>query len=185
MEKSKPRGVRVAPLSSRKIREVAEEFRVIFSLPPGNVDIIELYEFGLQSKGWDYDIQEDNLFPSDVLALAFPDRHLIRVKQSVWSGAVRGDRMSRFTLAHELGHLILHNSDRLGFARHHPSSPRSHNFYEDSEWQADRFAAELLIPAGELSGMRLNASQIAVKYGVSKKSAGIRICSLRKEGYLE
>lgn len=185
MEKAKPRGVRVAPLSSLKIREAAQEFRAIFSLPPGNVDIIDLYEFGLQSKGWDYDIQEDSLFPPDVLAFSYPDRHLIKVKLSVWSGAVRGDRMSRFTLAHELGHLMLHNSDRLGFARHHPSSLQSHKFYEDSEWQADRFAAELLIPASELFEARLTASQIAVKYGVSKKSAEIRIYSLKGEGYLK
>ena len=88
-------------------------------------------------------------------------------------------------LAHELGHLFLHTSERLGFARHHPSSQGNHSFFEDSEWQADRFAAELLTPAHELRKTGLSASQIVAAYGVSRKSADIRIRSLKDEGYLK
>ncbi len=46
--------------------------------------------------------------------------------------SIPGDRL-RFTLAHELGHLIMHQ---------HPSP--------DMEREADRFAAELLMPAAEI-----------------------------------
>lgn len=185
MVKPKPRGVRVAPLNCQLIRQAADEIRKIFSIPPGHVDIVGLYEFGLQEKGWDYDICEDSALADDVLAMSYPDRHLVRVKLSTWSKALRGDRMCRFTLAHELGHLFLHTSERLGFARHHRSSQGNHSFFEDSEWQADRFAAELLTPAHELLATDLSAPQIVAAYGVSRKSADIRIRSLKDEGYLK
>lgn len=185
MVKPKPRGVRVAPLNSQRIRQAAEEIRGIFDIQPGHVDIVGLYEFDLQEKGWDYDICENSELPNDVLAMSYPDRHLVRVKQSTWSKALQGDHMCRFTLAHELGHLFLHTSERLGFARHHPSSRGNHSFFEDSEWQADRFAAELLTPAHELRASGLSALQIVVAYGVSKSSANIRIHSLKDEGYLK
>jgi hypothetical protein len=185
MRKNTPRGVRVAPLRAQHIRQAADELRTILSVPPGRVDIVGLYEFELQSKGWDYDIVEDHLLPADVLAEAYPDRHLVRFKKTTWEKACQDDRMCRFTLAHELGHLMLHNSGRLGFARHSKQAIQVHEFYEDSEWQADKLAAELLMPAHEILASKMTASQIAFTYQVSYRAAEIRLKSLQDEGYLK
>lgn len=48
---------------------------------------------------------------------------------------------ARFTLAHELGHLVLHE----GPALHRQTAMIKHKVFEDSEWQADYFA-EFLMP---------------------------------------
>jgi Zn-dependent peptidase ImmA (M78 family) len=48
-----------------------------------------------------------------------------------------------FTLSHELGHLVLRHS--MAFART-DSRGAAWRPFEDSEWQANTFAAELLKP---------------------------------------
>jgi Zn-dependent peptidase ImmA (M78 family)/transcriptional regulator with XRE-family HTH domain len=56
-----------------------------------------------------------------------------------------GDRM-RFTLAHELGHIVLHS--------HIPSMGEN----VDVEMEADQFAAEFLMPAADITGHLMSVS---------------------------
>jgi Zn-dependent peptidase ImmA (M78 family) len=75
------------------------------------------------------------LTPTDMGAahgLTYPDQHVIRVREDVYERAYQGEGRDRMTLAHELGHYILHSG--LGLARMpaHESIPA----YQDSEWQA-------------------------------------------------
>ena len=54
----------------------------------------------------------------------------------------------RFIIAHEFGHIVLHEGEAKGFAGIQPYIP---TFYEDhasAEWQADTFARDLLVPQG-------------------------------------
>ena len=85
--------------------------------------------------------------------------------------------MYRFTLAHEFGHMVLHNSEVQGFPRA-ISRESNHKPFRDSEWQADAFAAELMMPAERARG--LSAEEIARRFGVSLQAARIRESVLKR-----
>lgn len=76
------------------------------------------------------------------LSLRVDDLPIIRVSRSARQPehAIPGDRQ-RFTVAHELGHLVLHHSNRR------PSSPEEAKRLEK---QAHRFAAAFLVPGDSL-----------------------------------
>ena len=71
---------------------------------------------------------------------------------------------ARFTVAHEIGHLILHE----GFAL--ARGAVRHKHYEDSEWQADTFAAELLMPTF-LVNAEIERAALCLPNGILYKSA--------------
>jgi Zn-dependent peptidase ImmA (M78 family)/DNA-binding XRE family transcriptional regulator len=85
---------------------------------------------------------------------------------------VSGDRI-RFTLAHELGHLVLHERGQAG---------------RDVEAEADAFAAELLTPFGAMGRVMPNNptlrsfSMLKTHWGVSVKSLVRRA---RELGYID
>ncbi len=97
----------------------------------------------------------------------------------------------RFIIAHELGHLLLHNKTGLHVDRslvrleHREKSDPA----DEDEVEANRFAAELLMPEefirGDLDGNGRAAVEqgevighLAQKYGVSKQAMTIRLTSL-------
>lgn len=86
------------------------------------------------------------------------------------------EQRQRFTLAHELGHFVLGHGNKIDRTE---SLYRNPNGYQDySEFQANAFAAELLMPkilvdflieeknivSVERLAEKLNVSQIAMKY---------------------
>ena len=74
-----------------------------------------------------------------------------------------GDRL-RFTLCHELGHIVMHQRD----------------VNEDMERQADRFAAEFLMPAGEIAPYLANLS--LPKLGTLKLQWKVSMAALLMRG---
>lgn len=114
----------------------------------------------------------------DAEAKANPATQSIRVRESVYLAATNGNAHSRFTLAHELGHLftlseIPDNDPRAGFFRRERNAPSK--AYLDPEWQADEFAADFLAPVPMVQG--LSTAEIAESFGVSMSVA---IRQLRK-----
>jgi Zn-dependent peptidase ImmA (M78 family) len=60
-----------------------------------------------------------------------------------------------------------------------------HRHYEDSEWQADAFAAEFLMPLEHVLRLpRLTAAAASVRFKVSLRAAMVRMNVLRNEGLL-
>lgn len=84
---------------------------------------------------------------------------------------------SRFTIAHEIGHLMLHpNMDMIDF-RTTPSD----RYHDVKEQDANRFAAELLMPKEEFEKIYRKygvISQVASYFGVSYEAASIRAYKL-------
>lgn len=86
-----------------------------------------------------------------------------------------GDRRQRFTIAHELGHYILHSDcgkKPIRVAR--DGSGRV-------EWEANWFAAGFLMPAEEMNSLlakRWSDAELAEHFGVSEQAVGIRRSSL-------
>jgi len=111
------------------------------------------------------------------------------LSESTYGGLERNEPRARFSLAHELAHLFLHAGElmRLSALPHFPSLAREaspHQHCEDSEWQADAFAAAALMPASALvllekAGM-LTTAAVANIFGVSAEAAYYRIDNFKK-----
>lgn len=105
----------------------------------------------------------------------WPDQLHMRLGNSVYEGAVAGERRARFTVAHELGHLFLHRG--LPFARAIEDGHKL-NAYECSEWQAHEFAGALLMPERliQTCGTVLEVMQ---RCEVSEQAAQTRLAKLK------
>jgi len=94
----------------------------------------------------------------------------IVLPQSVYVGASEGSPRDRFTVAHELGHFFLHT--QVSLART-PHSGRVRPF-ENPEVQANRFAAELLMPF-RLFRDHEDVESVCERFGVSASAATNRL----------
>lgn len=145
---------RAAPLSRDDICEVANRLRAAlgFSERPA-LPIVKVLEYGLPQliDGFNYEIVADDELPGRE-AETYPAGCEIVLSQSTYRKACRGDHHSRFTLAHEMGHLFLHTPRTISLA-HGEDSLASPRTYEKPGWQADAFAAELLAPVSLIREM--------------------------------
>jgi len=101
---------------------------------------------------------------------------------------------ARFSLPHELGHVCLHTSEllRLSHSPHADAALKrgikfDYPVYEDTEWQADVFAASMLMPGKALAVLQshrgsLSEVEIQNTFGVSYRSAEIRLGVFRQRG---
>lgn len=96
------------------------------------------------------------------LLLAGKDRWVILVNASLSQGR------ARFSIAHELGHLLLRHNPLGGIGE--PRNP-------DQERQADRFASELLMPAALLREdcRSFSFEALCRRYRVSRQAMRIRL----------
>lgn len=101
------------------------------------------------------------------MAETTPEQWVITVRQSVYTAACNGDAWARMIMAHELGHLLFHDSQNTAFAYVEKGSRLPPDI--DPERQADIFAAELLIPYHLLKNK--NVFQIQKHFGVSRSAA--------------
>lgn len=152
-------------LSKHDIHALAEKFARRVRYAPGD-DLEEL----VRKLGGTVEIRDlAELGRSGSIQVHAPGRFTIFLPS--YTGRLR----DRFTIAHELGHYVLHS--RLG---KHPI----HVMREGSgrtEWEANWFAAAFLMPEGEFR-RRLEASQsdaeIALYFDVSPSAVEVRKKSL-------
>lgn len=159
-----------SPISRNTIRKMTYKLRDSLEISQDDpFPIIELIEL-LSADGiqFNYEVVPDEDLEG-CYAKALPDKKIILIKESVYNGAYDGNHRDRFTLAHELGHLLLHGGDSISFAR----SNEKIKAYLNPEWQANTFAAELLVPTNSIDG--LTVQQISEKYNVSRKVAEIQL----------
>ena len=102
----------------------------------------------------------------------YPSKNLIRIREDVYERAAAGQGRDRLTVAHEIGHLFLHEDDAIALCRLDPNVKLV--TYEDPEWQADAFGGELL--ASSYLIKRMSAYEVQIKCGVSAAAAR---CQLR------
>ena len=102
---------------------------------------------------------------------AYTDHNLkiVKVKTSIYERALNGTPKDTFTLAHEIGHLFLHDGEAMIFARTSERFPA----YKSAEWQANYFAAEMLMPSHLIIDMSID--EIKIKCHVSEKAASIQL----------
>lgn len=105
--------------------------------------------------------------------------------------SLHAETRKRFTIAHELGHLVLHTDEDFHIDETFPAKFRdevSSLAIDDHEIEANQFAAELLMPtfllADELNEFPFDiesgelAADLARKYCVSVQAMTIRLSSL-------
>lgn len=108
-----------------------------------------------------------------------PPRMIVRLQEEAYRGVQRGDGRSRFTVAHELGHVFLHTGLLIRMKRiphlKGALARGGHPAYLDSEWQANAFAGSLLVPADGLDALRrvgkLRVAEVSRQFGVSHTTA--------------
>ena len=174
------RGFEVTPRSSVEIEKLTEKVRLFAQAkgcvdPSGYLDVVRLMEeggmFSNQENGSYLDVVDDNEL-SSAFAQTLPNG-IIRVRESIYNNAIDGNGHARFTIAHEIGHFIMHRK-QMHMARKADDDTK---IYCDSEWQADEFAGRLLVPTKDLKQYSniYTADEIAERYGVSASCAEVRL----------
>lgn len=101
----------------------------------------------------------------------FPNEHIIRIREDVYLGAKNGVGRDRLTIAHEIGHLFLHDNDAVSFCR--LEKGQKLRAFEDPEWQANCFGGELLASSYLIQNM--TTEEIVKKCVVSFDAATIQL----------
>lgn len=157
------------PMSLRDIRSIVAAFRKAFHYTEHDcVDIVAILE-SMQDEGVELEILPKDIM-GDKHGQTFPMANRICIREDIYDGACNGRPRDRLTIAHEIGHLILHRTHSISLARI-PDGTRI-PAYCDPEWQANAFAGELLAPHEAIKG--LTVSQICDRYNVSYTAAQIQ-----------
>lgn len=161
--------IKVKGLSRYEIRKICNEIKEKFGLKNKKIDIIKFLELFILLINYEYEIVEDEKLRMNYADFN-PNEKRLRIRESTYIGAKEGKARDRFTVAHELGHIILHSMHNPGikFCRLEENIKP----YEDIEWQANTFAAEFLVDIEEVEN--LTVEKIAEKFGVSKEVAKIQ-----------
>jgi IrrE N-terminal-like domain len=172
---------RVPPLSIKKIEAQALEIRKALQVKEAFFPLIEVVEIVLPRllPEFIFDIKTSDemtsLYGSGTLAMTTPSEMTLELREDVYDGLLAHNGRCRYTVAHELGHLFLHQN--TGFARFDLQGTM--RIYESSEWQADNFAVELLAPL-ELAAACTSKEALAILFGISKQAAEIRWKAIEK-----
>lgn len=113
----------------------------------------------------------------------------IQLPNATYKRLEKDDPQARFTVAHEFGHAQLHAKDQvLGsfpFRHQVTFAPRSRiRAFEDPEWQANTFAAAILMPIQTMRLLhdqgKMTSNHVMEVFKVSWPAANRRILKLRE-----
>lgn len=184
---SEPTGYKMKPRSRDVIRRYAHRLRQLLSIDSAKVDVIKVIEqlwyediISLEIVD-DYTLDEHYGETIHLLVNGDPIPH-IKLENRVFEGAADDNPRDRFTVAHEIGHAILHK-ESVTLARSISHRSKNLHFY-DSEWQASAFAAEFL---ADIRHIRRDDEvfDIEGRFGISAQSARILVDTLRRRGEMD
>lgn len=147
--------------------------------------VAEFIEFHMKDiLGFEFEVQE---LPVSLEAMINPVDRVMTLSEETYMGLVKGVPRSRFTVAHEIGHVLLHarylgdlileNKGILTLNRGNIPS------YKDPECQANAFAAALLMPTRHVKRMideGYREESIAELFHVSWDAAHNRLGNLSR-----
>ena len=160
------------PLSRREIRKMAQKIRRIEdSVNNLYFDIVHFLECTLPKidPSFTFTVKPVSEM-GECHGLTYPDKNEIVIREDVYLRACNGEGRDRLTMAHELFHLLQHESSNISFARMGNGTIET---FRDPEWQADAFGGELLVPYHLISGMTVD--EITDTCKVSKKAAAYQL----------
>lgn len=171
----------VEPLSRRSILTAATSLRDSLRINQDYFPIGHVVEVLIPNVWPEFSFEvKDHSEMGDDHGRTYPESAELWLREDVYQGVRQGKGRDRFTLAHELGHLLLHQQP--GLAR--KMKPVSHvKIFQNSEWQANSFAGALLIPTATAQRYQ-TAAAIAQVCGVTIPAAEAQLRALRKEGLI-
>ena len=108
------------------------------------VELLEaLHQMGIEQDIID-DLTWDKQYGKEKHAVYSLTDRIINIKESVYNGAVNDCGRDRFTIAHEIAHVLLLDNHEIKVAKIRDGNDLPP--YRDPEWQADCLAGELLMP---------------------------------------
>lgn len=168
-----------------EIQAKAYEMREVFQLGNStNFDILDLLENRLPTLLEEYSFRvadDGELQDGEEAVTRFSPLEIV-VRPEVYEAAQRQEPRARFTLAHELGHLSLHQAfPKAVMARGNIYSLQDNRVekFRDAEWQADTFASRFLMP-DDLVQDYDSAEYIETDFGVSRTAAEVRFEQILK-----
>lgn len=169
-------GIIVPPLSKLKIHSITDAIREFLKIDTPYFPIVEIYEF-LHVFGARFEVLFEHQMGGDH-GRTNPDEKVIYIREDVYDGAHQNKPRDRFTLCHELGHLVLHRDIPIALSRIDPLNPPA--IYRNSEWQADMFASCLMMPTNLLKTYS-SLGDVTTDFGVSYSAASAREHELIKK----
>lgn len=174
------RGHIVSPMSILVIRDIASYTRGVLGLTDEAVEV-ETFLEGLSEFCITLDVVSDQDMPGFSFhseACCVPETATIYLTEETYRKACNNDARTRFTIFHELGHLILGHARQL----HRAQVQVEPKPFLDSEWQADWFSAEVIMPLEVIMRLKLDTSlKIKAQFMVSEQAAQTRFEQLKKE----
>lgn len=117
---------------------------------------------------------------SETAAFTVPEQQLIVMRESIYDGLSADDPFARYTVVHEFSHIFLQHAVTL----HRGSQAGDHQWWEDSEWQANNLTAEILMPVEVVKELDCKPILIQAACGVSARAVTFRLENLKKEGLI-
>ena len=180
----RPNGYKVAARSKSELRSIGDGSRSLLKKvgcyrTEYYLDVKHLLEDTLHTAGFYFHPEEDEKLPG-VAAYTNPIEKCIVLRNSIYDGLFVDDPFSRFTIVHEFSHIVLDH----GTTFHRNTIRGKHKWYEDSEWQANNLAAEIMMPIQVIQHFKQDIRSIMKACGVSSQAVQYRLNNLRKEGVL-
>lgn len=161
-------------MSVHDIRQKAQLCRQLLNTSTGKIDILRLLDYiGVYDEHIEVEIlvDSDPYFSKDEEAKTDISKRVMYIKESVIKAAANNEHCrATFTIAHEIAHIVLHNTSNTRMLN--DNTCYKYNQCTDSEWQADTFAAELLMPFDQCKNM--NVEQIYETFNVTISAANVR-----------
>jgi len=88
----------------------------------------------------------DRAFQQDDPAFVSFNPLTLNSDRQIWADAERGEDYARFIIAHEIGHLTLHDHSAKAFSRDKSDQIKFGDDLQSAEWQANTFAGYFLLP---------------------------------------
>jgi Zn-dependent peptidase ImmA (M78 family) len=160
-----------------KTREEAYQSGVAETFPFDAESTIEFH--------FDYHLDQGIELPIGVLGFTDFENRIVGISNNAYN-----DGSHRFTVAHELGHIVMHAEHVLSQRQMTPLFDRPIEPHQSKpmEIQADKFAAALLMPRNQMFAQFrpilerdgfINPQDVARTFGVSIQAAEIRLKTLK------
>ena len=163
----------MARFSNQFLESLVDDFRL--AALPRAADLLEL------AKKWSVTKVEERPIESDAMLMPNGSGYSIILKKVSQPGQLR---RQRFSLAHELGHLLLQESEKTRKALKY----RGHGYSDEEERLCDQIAAEILMPRmafyedGWMEGWSLKSLRtLAGTYDTSLPATAVRMVDLMPE----
>jgi Zn-dependent peptidase ImmA (M78 family) len=170
------------PLKNASIEELAETWRLALGIAESTlwVPVVQIVEniIPLILDGYAMVVEKPSRLDTVEAYTEFSPPKIV-VRENVYLSALARDGRARWTFAHELGHLMMHDT-AVPVSRAPVEYRKMANLpaYASTEKQADKFAAAFLMPKSVACGFNCPVA-LSAACGVSRQAAAIRLDNLK------